>query len=255
MEKFQNIIQYSKKISELGGAKVAGKVTRKIKTIAIIALIAMGLHCFPSLAWGYDLFSGETSNIFTQLSKITTPVKEKLTQNVAKKTTKEFAAPTSLWAQNITETSMHIYWNKAENNTGAVEYKLYKDGKLYTTITTRRNAKVTGLSKGVTYTFYVIARDKATGVTKKSKILSQKTTGFVNEATKKAHYASQVKVKNEEINRANNLVDAKFDKMITKPIDARITPQTNKGVKFGYGVIEGIPKGVKDLGCFTYSFS
>lgn len=213
---------------------MTSRITRKIKIVDIILLIAMMLQCFPSLSWGYDL-------------------KEKLTQNAAQKTTKKFTAPASLWPQNITESSIYIYWSEAKNSTGQVKYALYKDGELYT-ITTRRNAKVTGLSKGVTYTFYVIAKDLATGETKKSKILKQKTNGFVDESAKKDYYASRVKAKNDDIKRVNNWADGIIAKLITEPIDARITPQTNRGVKFTCGFLEGIANGVKDLGCITYSF-
>lgn len=63
---------------------------------------------------------------------------------------------------------------------------------------------------------------------------------------------AMVQVKQERIKRLNGWVDWQFANAITKKIDAHITPQTNWGVKFVYGVLEGIPKGVKDLAQYGY---
>ena len=48
---------------------------------------------------------------------------------------KEFTAPDSLWAGTIKETSLYVYWRKATNNQGVVDYAVYVNGRLWATTT------------------------------------------------------------------------------------------------------------------------
>ncbi len=112
-----------------------------------------------------------------------------------------------------------------------------------------------GLTKGTEYRFFVISSDKGAQVSKQSKTISVRTKGFKNEAEKKAYYGAKVEAKKEFINEANQQVDAGFNRLISSKIDAAITPQTNSAVKFSLGVLEGVPKGLKDLSMFGLSIT
>lgn len=190
---------------------------------------------FPALtAQGIGFDWGQLTNAaaITQLQKV-------LPQ-------KEFTAPDSLWAGTIKETSLYVYWRKATNNQGVVDYAVYVNGRLWAT-TTSTNTRLEGLTKGTTYSIYVVATDRATGESVSSKKISVKTAGFLTLEAKKEHYAAVSAAKNEKINWATAYVENNFKTFVIKPIDRLIKSDTSAGWKFTLGAVEGGAKALVDL--------
>ncbi|MGI6607264.1 MAG: DUF3626 domain-containing protein [Peptococcia bacterium] len=223
-----------------------GTPRKKIdKVVAVVATLIFVLECFPLTAQGIGFDWGQLTNaaVIAQLQKV-------LPQ-------KEFTAPDSLWAGTIKETSLSVYWRKATNNQGVVDYAVYVNGQLRAT-TTGTNTRLEGLTKGTTYSIYVVATDRATGESVSSKKISVKTAGFLSLEAEKAHYAAVSAAKNEKINWATAYVDNNFKTFVTKPIDRLITSETPTGWKFTLGAIEGGAKALVDfamLGLITAEYA
>lgn len=223
-----------------------GTPRKKIdKVVAVVATLIIALECFPLTALGIGLDWGQLTNsaVIAQLNKA-------LPQ-------KKFTAPDSLWAGTIKETSLSVYWRKATNNQGVVDYAVYVNGQLRAT-TTGTNTRLEGLTKGTTYSIYVVATDRATGESVSSKKISVKTAGFLSLEAEKAHYAAVSAAKNEKINWATAYVDNNFKTFVTKPIDRLITSETPTGWKFTLGAIEGGAKALVDfamLGLITAEYA
>lgn len=101
-----------------------GTPRKKIdKVVAVVATLIFVLECFPLTAQGIGFDWGQLTNaaVIAQLQKV-------LPQ-------KEFTAPDSLWAGTIKETSLSVYWRKATNNQGVVDYAVYVNGRLWATTT------------------------------------------------------------------------------------------------------------------------
>jgi chitodextrinase len=84
-------------------------------------------------------------------------------------------APTSLVANNITETTANLAWNASTDNVGVKNYELYSGANLIGTTTTT-SQQVTGLVIGTTYTFTVKAVDAAGNTSASSNALNVTTT-------------------------------------------------------------------------------
>ncbi|MFY7814517.1 MAG: fibronectin type III domain-containing protein, partial [Chryseobacterium taeanense] len=67
-------------------------------------------------------------------------------------------APTNLATNNPTANSISLSWTASTDNIGVTGYEIYKDGNLYTTVTST-TATVSGLNPSTTYNFYIIAKD------------------------------------------------------------------------------------------------
>ncbi len=75
----------------------------KSKMITLTTLLVFGLQCFPLTAWGLDL-SGTLSGLGNLLNN------EKVRQKIQKQSPqKELKAPSSLWTQNVQETSLTVH--------------------------------------------------------------------------------------------------------------------------------------------------
>jgi hypothetical protein len=212
-----------------------GTPRKKIdKVVAVVATLIIVLECFPLTAQGIGFDWGQLTNaaVITQLQKV-------LPQ-------KEFTAPDSLWAGTIKETSLYVYWRKATNNQGVVDYAVYVNGQLRAT-TTSTNTRLEGLTKGTTYSIYVVATDRATGESVSSKKISVKTAGFLTLEAEKEHYAAVSAAKKEKINWATAYVENNFKTFVTKPIDRLIKSDTSAGWKFTLGAVEGGAKALIDL--------
>jgi len=84
-------------------------------------------------------------------------------------------APTSLVANNLTETTANLSWNASTDNVGVANYKLYSGASLIATTATT-SQQVTGLVIGTTYTFTVKAVDAAGNISSSSNALNVTTT-------------------------------------------------------------------------------
>ncbi|MGE4513677.1 MAG: endonuclease [Chryseobacterium sp.] len=69
-------------------------------------------------------------------------------------------APMNLATNNPTANSISLSWTASTDNIGVTGYEIYKDGNLYTTVTST-TATVSGLNSSTTYNFYIIAKDAA----------------------------------------------------------------------------------------------
>lgn len=214
------------------------KTTKTLKMMAATLSIVMLFECVPITVWGITL--NNTQSLGGLVDKIT----DNLGTNVLKKNAvkKELTAPQNIWASSVRDTSMYIYWSNALNNEGIVEYTLYMNGLLVKT-TTRKNAQVTGLTKGQEYTFYVVARDKATNKTARSKSLQQKTE----------NYHATLEKRNNDVAATSQKADNLYEKYVSKPVSSKITTDTSWVEKVAWGALEGIPKTVKEVGMFGYS--
>jgi len=70
-------------------------------------------------------------------------------------------SPTNLTASNIGTTSLILNWTASTDDVGVTNYLIYKDNVLLETIGNILSYSVTGLSKGTSYNFSVIAKDAA----------------------------------------------------------------------------------------------
>ncbi len=69
-------------------------------------------------------------------------------------------APSNLHADNITQTTVDLYWDASSDDVGVAKYNIYKNGSLLGYVQST-SAHITGLSAGTTYEFYVTALDAA----------------------------------------------------------------------------------------------
>lgn len=65
----------------------------------------------------------------------------------------------------------------------------------------------------------------------------------------------KLEAKEQRINRVTEKVETKYNALITQRVDKIISPDTHWGIKFGVGLLEGVPLGLKELGLFLYSTS
>ncbi|MFE9927447.1 glycosyl hydrolase family 18 protein [Streptomyces sp. NPDC005533] len=68
------------------------------------------------------------------------------------------SSPGTPTASNITETSLTLSWGAATDDKGVKNYDVYRDGAKIATVTGTTYAQ-TGLTKGTTYGYHVVARD------------------------------------------------------------------------------------------------
>ncbi|MFD4243190.1 glycosyl hydrolase family 18 protein [Streptomyces sp. NPDC058525] len=68
------------------------------------------------------------------------------------------SSPGAPSASNITETSLTLSWGAATDDKGVKNYDVYRDGVKIATVTGTTYAQ-TGLTKGTTYSYHVVARD------------------------------------------------------------------------------------------------
>ena len=72
------------------------------------------------------------------------------------------SAPTNLTSSNITMTSFTLSWSASTDNVGVTGYDVYQDGiKINPSNITGTSFNVTGLVAGVSYNYYVLAKDAA----------------------------------------------------------------------------------------------
>ena len=86
------------------------------------------------------------------------------------------SAPGTPTATNVTETSLTLSWAAATDDKGVKNYDVYRGGAKIATVTGTSYAD-TGLTKGTTYTYTVIARDTIDQTGPSSGALSVTTTG------------------------------------------------------------------------------
>ncbi|MBI4733602.1 MAG: S-layer homology domain-containing protein, partial [Rubrobacteridae bacterium] len=69
----------------------------------------------------------------------------------------------AITSSNLGSTSLELTWTEALDNVAVTNYKIYKNGSLYTTVGAVTTCNVTALSPSTTYTFKVEAGDAADG--------------------------------------------------------------------------------------------
>jgi len=69
--------------------------------------------------------------------------------------------PTNLRVTSLSHKSVTLAWNPSTDNSGSFSYSVNKDGQGFTVPQTRTSYTIDWLSPGNTYTFYVVATDKA----------------------------------------------------------------------------------------------
>ena len=69
--------------------------------------------------------------------------------------------PTNLHTTSVGQTSVTLAWNPSTDDSGSVTYVVYKDGQGFTVPQGPTTYTIDWLSPGRTYTFSVVARDKA----------------------------------------------------------------------------------------------
>ncbi len=84
------------------------------------------------------------------------------------------SAPTNLASSNVASTSLTLNWTASTDNVGVTGYDVYKNGSLYTTVSST-TANVTGLSANTSYSFYVKAKDAAGNVSSASSTINVTT--------------------------------------------------------------------------------
>ncbi len=93
-----------------------------------------------------------------------------------KLTSNDTQAPTqpgNLFASSITQSALTLNWTASTDNFGVAGYDIYRNGvKLNTSLVTGTSYGVTGLSAGVNYQFYVVAKDAAGNVSPNSNIIN-----------------------------------------------------------------------------------
>lgn len=83
--------------------------------------------------------------------------------------------PSNLAASSVTDTCINLSWNPSTDNKKVTSYYIYKNSSCLASSLTY-SYKVTGLTAGTTYTFYVKAMDKAGNLSPASSILTITTT-------------------------------------------------------------------------------
>lgn len=92
------------------------------------------------------------------------------------------AAPQNLSAAVQSSSQINLTWSASTDNVGVTGYDVYRNGaKLATTGST--NYSVTGLTASTTYSFYVVATDKANNVSPNSNTVSATTRNASNADT------------------------------------------------------------------------
>ncbi|WP_030708157.1 glycosyl hydrolase family 18 protein [Streptomyces sp. NRRL F-2580] len=86
------------------------------------------------------------------------------------------SSPGAPTASNITETSLTLSWGAATDDKGIKNYDVYRDGAKIATVTGTTYAQ-TGLTKGTTYSYHVVARDTIDQTGAASVTVSFTTTG------------------------------------------------------------------------------
>jgi chitinase len=82
--------------------------------------------------------------------------------------------PAALKASSVGTAALTLSWQPSADNVGVTSYAVFKD-YAYLTYTTSTSCKITGLSAGKTYTFYVAGQDKAGNISGKSNIIQVTT--------------------------------------------------------------------------------
>ena len=81
--------------------------------------------------------------------------------------------PSTLGAQDITQTTLTLCWTASTDNIGVDKYNIYRDGVLFGYVAgTSSCANLTGMTPGATYNFYVTAVDAATNESGQSNTIS-----------------------------------------------------------------------------------
>lgn len=93
------------------------------------------------------------------------------TLSVALLDTQAPTAPANLAASNVTETSLTLNWTASKDNAVVTGYDVYRNGTFLTTVATN-TANITGLARGASYTFYVVAKDASGNVSAASNTIS-----------------------------------------------------------------------------------
>ncbi|MGE5327973.1 MAG: glycosyl hydrolase family 18 protein [Deltaproteobacteria bacterium] len=83
--------------------------------------------------------------------------------------------PSNLTASFITDNSVDLSWNPSTDNVNVSSYYVYKSSSFFASSVTT-SYKVTGLSSGTSYTFYIKARDGAGNLSSSSSSLTITTT-------------------------------------------------------------------------------
>jgi chitodextrinase len=78
--------------------------------------------------------------------------------------TQKPSKPGNFTAYDIQKNSVKLSWSASSDNVGVVKYVVKKDGSYYNETSSATSMTVTGLSPGRTYTFTVVASDKAGNV-------------------------------------------------------------------------------------------
>jgi len=88
--------------------------------------------------------------------------------------------PTGLGSSAITQTSFTLSWSASTDNLGITGYDVYKDGTLYTSVTST-TATISGLTCGTTYAMTVKAKDAAGNVSAASSTSNISTSSCVTD--------------------------------------------------------------------------
>ncbi|MFJ3926784.1 glycosyl hydrolase family 18 protein [Streptomyces sp. NPDC090022] len=89
------------------------------------------------------------------------------------------SAPGAPQASNVTETSLNLSWAAATDDKGVKNYDVHRNGAKVATVTGTTHHE-TGLTKGTTYDYHVVARDTADQTGAPSVHVSVTTSGGVN---------------------------------------------------------------------------
>lgn len=153
-------IPYAHLIKVSGGATLAG---------ALDLPFASGF--VPSLGdiiqvLTYGTCSGQFDTVSTNLQDLSLAANydsTELTFTVADQQPPKWPGGGKLTADDVLATSLNLSWLEASNNDGAVDYRIYQDGRLLTTLQNpeKTGYTVTGLSENSQYTFKVEAGDAA----------------------------------------------------------------------------------------------
>ncbi|MAN59500.1 MAG: hypothetical protein CMC08_06660 [Flavobacteriaceae bacterium] len=84
-------------------------------------------------------------------------------------------APANLTVSNVTDTSLQLTWEAADDNIGVSGYKVIQDGSELPEVATGTSITVTDLSPGTTYEFYLTAFDAAGNISSSSNTVTQET--------------------------------------------------------------------------------
>ena len=91
-------------------------------------------------------------------------------------------APSGLYANGKTKSSISLAWNPSTDNIGVAGYKIYKDGDFVQNVEVT-NTSIYGLSKETSYSFYVKAYDMSDNISGASNTINITTKGDNEEDT------------------------------------------------------------------------